>query len=154
MKKLLVIGFLLLAISAGAQVPGTATTLGGAVYNGDSWSLRIGTASPISNHIWVAGFTEFGTSVEVSGEVVALFRPFGSAWAIGPVASIGADWSDEPGTTDPSIVTYLTNSAGAASTYSFSGRLGCWGYTKYQSTFTTSAYNPGWTGGVGIWFRM
>jgi len=107
----------------------------------------------MSSRVWIAGFGDLGESIEVTGEMAAFFEPLGPWWSIGPIAGVGADWSDKPGVDNPPIATYLISAAGVATTLNLDPKAGLWGYAKYQFS-VDNAYQSDWIGGVGLWLKF
>ena len=170
MKRLL-IGILLIGIVAlilpafaVAQVApiGDKALLAGPIYGEEGASFRWGLGKRVGeSKVWVAGFGQFGNSVEAFIETTILF-PMTSKFHIGPVAGVGADWSSEPGTETVSPENYMIYAAGVAATLSFpefyifkEDQVGLWGYLKYQGAPNdANLYKCGVTGGVGLYFRL
>lgn len=162
MKRLL-IGILLIGIVAlilpafaVAQVAptGDKAMLVGPVYGEDGGSFRWGLAKRIgTSKVWVAGFGQFGNSVEAHVETTILF-PMTSKFHLGPVAGVGADWSSEPGTETVSPENYMIYAAGGAATFAIKDKYGVWSYVKYQGTPKDNLYESGVTGGVGLYYRL
>lgn len=169
MKRLLIgillVGIiaLILPISAFAQIApvGDKVLLAGPIYGEEGASFRWGLGKRVGeSKVWIAAFGQFGNSVEAFAETTILFQ-LSQMIHLGPVAGVGTDWSNEPGTKTVSPENYMIYAAGIAVTLSFpkfyvfkEDQIGLWGYFKYQAAPNDdNLYKSGVTGGVGLYYR-
>lgn len=143
-----------LTVALGQVVPEkTSALMVGPLFSEGGVAFKVGLAEHVAGPIWVAGFGEFGETVEAEGEMIALFEIMNGVY-VGPVAAIGVDWSSEPGTDGLSAASYLFGATGLASTLAATESLGAWGFYKYQFSGEDTFYINKWTAGVGIYLRI
>lgn len=158
MRKIIIFVAVLLALPFVCQVDAQVAPesvdaiVAGPVFSNGALGVQIGGATHLGGIIYFAGFGEFGKTVEVKSEMVALFR-LTEKLSIGPVAGIGVDWSSEPGTKeDTQIISYLFGASGVSMTYALPPllgfSLGLYGYGNYQ--FSGDSYDNKLTAGGGL----